>query len=148
MCPWTWNCLEEHLMRSLLVGLVAAAIACAFAVGSGMSGEKKAKKPEPGKLRHVALFQFKQGTAPEKVHEIDEAFAQLPSKIPTVVDFEWGTNNSPEGLADGFTHCFLVTFQDEAGRAVYLPHPAHKEFVGLLMPHLEKALVVDYFARQ
>ena len=134
-------------MRSLLVCLVAAAITCAIAAGPGMSGEKKAKKPSRGKLRHVVLFQFKEDTAPEKVKQIEDAFGQLPSKIPTVVDFEWGTNNSPEGLADGFTHCFLVTFKDDAGRKVYLPHPAHQEFVGLLKPHLEKVLVIDYLAQ-
>jgi hypothetical protein len=134
-------------MRSLVVCLVALALVCAVAAGTGMSGEKKAKKPNLGKLRHVVLFQFKSDTAPEKVKQIEDAFRQLPSKIPTVVDFEWGTNNSPEGLADGFTHCFLVTFNDDAGRKVYLPHPAHKEFVGLLKPHLEKVLVVDYVAK-
>ena len=134
-------------MRSLLVCVVVAAVALSVLAGSGMSGEKKAKKPNLGKLRHVVLFQFKEGTAPEKVKEIEDAFGKLPSKIPTVVDFEWGTNNSPEGLADGFTHCFLVTFNDDAGRQVYLPHPAHKEFVGLLKPHLEKVLVMDYVAK-
>ena len=134
-------------MRSLLVGGVALALALAVVAGTGTSGEKKAKRPNLGKLRHVVLFQFKSDTAPEKVKQIEDAFRQLPSKIPTVVDFEWGTDNSPEGLADGFTHCFLVTFKDEAGREVYLPHPAHKEFVGLLKPHLEKVLVIDYFAK-
>ncbi|NQT14345.1 MAG: hypothetical protein HQ582_16440, partial [Planctomycetes bacterium] len=54
-------------MRSLLVCAVVAAVACAFAVGSGMSGEKKAKKPSLGKLRHVVLFQYKEGTTPEQV---------------------------------------------------------------------------------
>ena len=134
-------------MRSLLVCAVLAAVTCAVVAGSVVSGEKKAKKPNIGKLRHVVLFQFKEGTAPDKVKQIEDAFAALRSKIPTVVDYEWGTNNSPEGLADGFTHCFLVTFNDAKGRAVYLPHPAHKEFVGLLMPHLEKVLVVDYVAK-
>jgi hypothetical protein len=134
-------------MRSLLVCLVITAAACMVVAGSGVSGERKAKKSDLGKLRHVVLLQFKEGTPPEKVKEIEDAFRRLPSKVPTVVDFEWGTNNSPEGLADGFTHCFLVTFKDEAGRKVYLPHPAHQEFVGILKPHLEKVLVIDYFAR-
>jgi len=134
-------------MRSLLVCAVVAAVACAFAVGSGMSGEKKAKKPNLGKLRHVVLFQYKEGTTPDQIKTIEDAFRELPSKIPTIVNFEWGTNNSPEGLADGFTHCFLVTFNDAEGRAVYLPHPAHKEFGSVLMPHLEKVLVIDYIAQ-
>ena len=134
-------------MRSLLACALIAVVVCALAAASGASGEKKAKKPNVGMLRHVVLFAFKEGTPPEKVKEIEKAFAALPSKIPTICDFEWGTNNSPEGLNDGFTHCFLVTFKDDKGRAVYLPHKAHKEFVDLLKPHLEKALVVDYFAK-
>ena len=135
-------------MRSLLVCMVVAAVLCAVVAGSGASGEQRAKKkPNLGTLRHVVLFQFKDGTAPEKVKEIEDAFRQLPSKIPTVIDFEWGTDNSPEGLADGFTHCFLVTFKDDASRKVYLPHPAHQAFVELLKPHLEKVLVIDYVAK-
>ena len=99
-----------------------------------------------GKLRHVVLFKFKDDAPPPEVKRIEEAFRALPSKIPEVVDFEWGTNNSPEGLADGFTHCFFVTFNDEKGREVYLPHPAHKDFVALLKPYLDKVLVIDYVA--
>jgi hypothetical protein len=41
-----------------------------------------------------------------------------------------------------------VTFKSEADRDAYLPHPAHKRFVDLLKPHLEKATVVDYWAQQ
>ena len=134
-------------MRSLLVCALIAVVACAMVAGSGASGEKKAKKPNIGMLRHVVLFAFKEDTTPAKVKEIEEAFAALKTKIPTICDFEWGTNNSPEGLNDGFTHCFLVTFKDDAGRAVYLPHKAHKEFVELLKPHMEKALVIDYVAK-
>jgi hypothetical protein len=47
----------------------------------------------------------------------------------------------------GFTHCFLVTFGDEAGRDAYLPHPAHQEFVALVAAHRENVLVLDYWAR-
>lgn len=134
-------------MKSLLVCAVVAAFALVLAAGSGLSGEKKVKKPNLGKLRHIVLLQFKEGTSPEKVKEIEAEFCKLPSKIPTIVDFEWGTNNSPEGLADGFTHCFLVTFNDAEGRAVYLPHQAHQAFVAILKPHLEKVLVIDYVAK-
>ena len=42
----------------------------------------------------------------------------------------------------------LVSFADEKGRDVYLPHPDHKEFVKLLKPHLDKVLVVDYWANK
>ena len=94
--------------------------------------------------RHVVLFQFKSTATPDQVVAIESAFRALPSQISTVQAFEWGTNVSPEGLADGFTHCFLVTFADRAALDVYLPHPAHQAFIELLKPQLEKALVVDF----
>ncbi len=98
-------------------------------------------------LRHVVIFKFLDSTSDEEVNEVAQAFAQLPSKIDSIIDFEWGTDVSPEGKADGFTHCFLVTFADEKGRDAYLPHAAHQQFVKLLRPRLEKALVIDYWTR-
>ena len=86
----------------------------------------------PGGLRHVVLFKFKDGTSPQEVKAIEDRFRGLPDRIETITEFEWGTDVSEEGKADGFTHCFLVTFADTAGRAIYLPHNAHKEFVALV----------------
>ena len=40
----------------------------------------------------------------------------------------WGLNSSPEGKDHGFTHCFTLTFDSEADRDAYLPHPAHQHF--------------------
>ncbi|MEM1258046.1 MAG: Dabb family protein [Bacteroidota bacterium] len=96
-------------------------------------------------LRHVVLFKFKEGTTAEELKAIEASFARLPNKIPEIVDFEWGTNNSPEGLDKGFTHCFFVSFAHEKGRETYLPHPDHKAFVDLASPHIEDVLVVDYW---
>ncbi|MCC5928277.1 MAG: Dabb family protein [Cyclobacteriaceae bacterium] len=98
-------------------------------------------------LRHVVLFKFKDESSPEDIKKVEDAFRGLATKIEAIYDFEWGTNNSPEGLEDGFTHCFLVTFKDEEGRAEYLPHPDHEAFVDILRPHLDKVLVVDYWTQ-
>lgn len=98
--------------------------------------------------RHVVLFKFKDTATPEQVKTVEAAFKALPTKIDTIVDFEWGTNVSPEGKNDGFTHCFFVTFKDKAGVEVYLPHSAHKEFGALLRPILDKVCVVDYVAQK
>lgn len=100
-----------------------------------------------GVYRHVVFFKFKDDASKEAVKGIEEAFIELSKKVDTVTGFEWGTNVSPEGLNDGFTHCFLVTFKDKAGLEVYLPHPEHEEFVSQLKPLLDKACVLDYVAR-
>ncbi|MEL7160362.1 MAG: Dabb family protein [Bacteroidota bacterium] len=98
-------------------------------------------------LRHAVLFSFKEDSYPAGVQAVEEAFRALPAQIPEIQDFEWGTNNSPEGLDQGFTHLFFVTFASEADRAVYLPHPAHQAFVEVLRPHLDEVLVLDYWAQ-
>ncbi len=100
-----------------------------------------------GAYRHVVFFKFKDDASKEAVKGIEEAFIELSKKVDTVTGFEWGTNVSPEGLNDGFTHCFLVTFKDKAGLEVYLPHPEHEKFVSQLKPLLDKACVLDYVAQ-
>jgi hypothetical protein len=99
-------------------------------------------------LRHVVLFKFKDGTTDKQVAEVVAAFKALPAKIGAIKGFEYGTDVSVENRAQGFTHCFLVTFADEAGRDAYLPHPAHKEFGTLVGPLLDQVLVVDYRAQR
>ncbi len=98
--------------------------------------------------RHVVLFKFKDTASAETVAAIEDAFRAFCATLPFVTDFEWGLNSSPEGLDEGFTHCFIVTFANSAGRDAYLPHPAHRAFISRwLDPNLEKACVVDFAAR-
>jgi hypothetical protein len=101
----------------------------------------------PRRLRHLVLFRFKDASTPADVARIVAAFRDLPAKIKEIADFEWGTDVSPEGKAQGFTHCFLLTFATAAARDAYLPHPAHKEFVALIGPHIDKVCVVDYWTQ-
>lgn len=96
-------------------------------------------------LRHAVFFSFKKTATENDIKGVIAAFAELPSKIKSIIDFQWGTNNSPEGKNDGFTHCFFLTFKDEAGRAEYLPHPDHKAFGDVLRPHNDKVFVIDYW---
>jgi hypothetical protein len=99
------------------------------------------------KLRHVVLFKFKEASTSADIQNLEANFVALPSKIKEIKDFEWGLNNSPEGLNKGFTHCFFVTFDSEEARSIYLPHPAHLDFVNVLSPHLEDVLVLDYWTK-
>ena len=108
------------------------------------SNEKEASMKKE-QLRHVVLFKFKDSATPEDIANAEQAFVALPNKISVIRDFEWGINNSPEGLDKGFTHCFFLTFDSEEDRAVYLPHPDHKAFGGILGPVLEDVLVLDYW---
>ncbi len=106
-----------------------------------------AKTEAPALLRHVVMFKFKKDATPAQIDDLVKAFGELPQQIDSIQSYEWGTNNSPEMLDKGFTHLFFVTFKDEAGRAKYLPHPAHKAFVEKLKPILEEPMVIDYWAK-
>ena len=104
--------------------------------------------PSSGKLlRHVVLFKFKDTTTMADIAKVELAFRALPKKIKQIANFEWGKNNSPENLNQEFTHCFFVSFKTEKDREIYLPHPAHKAFVEILRPHLDKVLVIDYWTK-
>lgn len=98
-----------------------------------------------GMLRHAVFFSFKESSSEADIQGVVDAFAELPSEIDSIIDFQYGVNNSPEGLDDGLTHCFLLTFADDAGRQAYLPHPAHKAFGDVLRPHMKDVFVLDYW---
>jgi hypothetical protein len=105
--------------------------------------------PSARVLRHVVLFKFKPDATPAQVKSVEDAFMALKGKLPDLIkSIEFGRNNSPEGLNDGLTHCFLVTFANEEARDKYLPHPIHQAFVEQYAKvYVEKATVVDYWSR-
>lgn len=113
------------------------------------STKKTVEVPEITKekvLRHVVLFKFNDEASVEDVQKLTKAFGALPEAIPQIKDFEWGINKSPENFHQGFTHCYMLTFNSEMDRdSIYTPHPDHRAFVASLQPHLEKVFVVDYW---
>lgn len=153
---------KPNVMRNLYASLIFAFAVVSCGNPGGNNTEKTAPEAEAEttenvtpaapeveenkrQLRHVVLFKFKETATPEDIKSVEDAFAALPAKISEIKGFEFGTNNSPEGLDKGFTHCFLLTFDSEEDRAIYLPHPDHKKFGEALGPHLEDVLVVDYW---
>lgn len=141
------------MMKTMITSL---AIVSGFALAGFVSVQGAANntaKPaaaskETGKLyRHVVLFKFKESATEKEVQHIVDEFRALKSKIDLIQDYEHGTDVSPEGLAKGFTHCFLVTFKSKKDLEAYLPHEAHQAFVKQLKPILEDVLVVDYWTK-
>ena len=122
------------MSKAILIAAMSAALA-----SSSLAADE---------FRHVVMFKFKPEATADKVEEIEKAFGELPKKIKTIKAYEWGKSESVEGLNDGFTHCFLVTFKDKADLEAYLPHAEHKAFVEKLKPLLEKATVFDYTAKK
>jgi Stress responsive A/B Barrel Domain len=98
-------------------------------------------------LRHLVLLRFKPSASAAEIAALEQAFCALKASIGGVSQLEWGTDVSPEGLAKGFTHAFVLSFDAAAQRDEYLPHPAHQAFVRQLKPALDDVLVLDYETR-
>lgn len=91
-------------------------------------------------VKHLALLRFKPGTPPATIDQIYRSLANLCQTVPGLLDFCGGPYSSPEGLNQGFTHGFVMTFADEKSRDAYLPHPDHVAVAELAIPHLEGGL--------
>ena len=134
-------------IKALVFLISISFMANAFAVSNESTNTPTMTKTD-SLLRHVVLFKFKEGTTKSQIQEVEDAFSALPSKIEQIKGYEWGLNNSPEGLEKGFTHAFFLTFDSEEDRAIYLPHPDHKAFGAVLTPYLDDVLVIDYWTNQ
>lgn len=95
-------------------------------------------------LRHIVLLSFLPEIGPDRIASLTESFKGLKAIIPQVKALEYGRNNSTEGLDQGFTHAFVLTFANEFDRDAYLRHPAHMAFVDQVKPALAKVLAFDY----
>ena len=126
--------------------LAVSLLTLSLGIGVTMPANQPAQAQEKPAtlLRHVVLFKFKPEVTKAQVQEVVDAFAALPKKIDAIAALEWGTDVSVEMKADGFTHCFVVSFKDAKARDEYLPHAAHGEFIKLAGPRIEKVLVFDF----
>jgi hypothetical protein len=96
------------------------------------------------KVKHIALIKFKDGTAQEQIEKLFDEVMDMTESIPGIEDYVSGENSSPEGLNQGFTHAFIMTFTDTAARDAYLPHAEHERIKGLLLPNVDSVVVFDF----
>jgi hypothetical protein len=47
-------------------------------------------------------------------------------------------------MNQGFTHGFIMTFQDTASRDAYLTNPDHDRVKTAVLPHIESVIVFDF----
>ena len=95
-------------------------------------------------LRHLVLFSYKPGISKSEIQRMDQSFKKLIRLIPEIVFFESGLNISPEGLHKDFTHGYVLSFNSEKTRDVYLIHEEHVKFSKSIGDMLSDVLVFDY----
>ena len=135
--------LRADTMRLTLAAIFLAAVGL-FAFANQDQARAQAKS---GELLHVVSFKFKEGASKDQIKAVEDAFGALPSKIPGIASYTWGTNVSPEKHDKGFTHCFILGFKTEKDRDEYLVHPDHKAFGKTLGPVLGDVFVIDFWAQ-
>jgi hypothetical protein len=131
--------MSQSVSRILLVALAVFAVPFFVPLAVQLQAQKQP-------VRHIVIFKYKPGTTPDQMRQVTDAFRGLKTKVPGILAFEDGINNSPEGKNLGFTHVYLVTFEDAAARDAYLPHPDHKKFGDLLgkLGVVADVFVVDF----
>ncbi|AHE67117.1 Dabb family protein [Legionella oakridgensis] len=102
-------------------------------------------------INHIVFLTFKAHITESEINSVLEQLGHLMTVIPAMKDFSFGKNCSPEKLSQGYTHAFIMKFDDAHGRDVYLNHPEHKRIAAeLIFPMLENGfesvVVVDYAA--
>ena len=95
-------------------------------------------------VKHFGVFQFKQGVTPAQIENCFAEMGGMVGNIPGLLDFIHGPYESAEGLNDGFTHGFIMTFESPLARDAYLPHPVHERVKDIVVPCLERVIVFDF----
>ncbi len=70
--------------------------------------------------------------------------AGMVGKIDGLLTFEHGPYKSDEGLNDGFTHGFIMTFDSPESRDAYLPNTIHEAVKDIVVPCLARVIVFDF----
>ena len=95
-------------------------------------------------VKHFGVFQFKDGVSPVQIDECFSSMRGMVGSIPGLLDFSCGPYDSAEGLNDGYTHGFIMTFDSPEARDAYLPHEHHERVKEVVVPHLERLVVFDF----
>ena len=76
-------------------------------------------------VKHMAVVQFRSSVPQEEIDQCFEALEGMVGRIPGLLDFSGGPYDSDEGLNDGFTHGFIMTFESPEARDAYQIGRAH-----------------------
>lgn len=95
-------------------------------------------------IHHIVLFKFYDNTSQKQIDELADALTTLFKQIPGITHYVWGPSISIEHLEKGYTHGFIMTFENAKIRDSYVPHPLHKALVKKFVdPICDKGIAFD-----
>ena len=97
-------------------------------------------------IKHIVLFKFKATTTETQIEDAFQNLTGLKDLITGLAEFIGGPYSSPEGLNQGYTHGFLMTFDSREARDAYLPHPEHERVKSQIAPLVESVVAFDFEA--
>ena len=95
-------------------------------------------------IKHIVLLKFNPATTESQIVGFFKELDGLTHKIPGLNNFIGGRYSSPEGLNQGYTHGFIMSFRDAAARDGYLPHPEHERVKSGIVPHVDQIVAFDF----
>ncbi len=95
-------------------------------------------------IQHMVIVKFKPEVSAEKISDLYRQLAQLQELIPGIRRFCGGAYSSGEGLNKGFTHGFLMEFENAEDRDRYLPHPEHERVKEAILPCIDDVIAFDF----
>jgi len=95
------------------------------------------------KIQHIVLVKFPAAKA-HRGAELLAALEALRSELPGFLGVCGGPYSSPEGLNQGFTHGYVLTFVDAPTRDRYLVHPDHDKLKAAFLPDVEGVVAFDF----
>ena len=78
------------------------------------------------------------------MESVEAHFRMLPKKIDVIQSAECGMNISRERMNDRYSHCFTVTFADEAARDAFIEHPTRAAFMSVLRPKADRFIIFEF----
>ena len=94
-------------------------------------------------IEHLVLFRWTPDASAEAVAQVMDELRALRGQIEGIQDLTCGENFSPR--SQGFTHAFVVRFEDRAALDAYGPHSAHQRVVQeFINPIRADVLALDY----
>lgn len=77
-------------------------------------------------IRHMALFTWNPGTTAEQVAALCDGLAAIPSRIPEIRSYRFG---SDLGLGGNGQVAVVADFDDADGYRAYARHPDHQRVI-------------------
>lgn len=78
-------------------------------------------------IRHVVLFEFKDGVDQRAIDEMEAALRTLPSRIGTIESYTFGRDLGLSEVA--VEYAVVADFATPEGYMTYRDHPAHQDAV-------------------